>query len=398
MSFQNPIQLLAAAADAHIEQTMTAIEKTVTDTLQEGQAIAEAAVEKGTQTVSQGIAYAHEIGASTQRSLSDATTSGLTTLQQTQNNVQTAAQEQFTRIGQVVEDWQSTIAGLATSGMITTQALKDLPRTAQALAQEMPKLAQRIQRAGMRLGDAPRSEADIMALFNQIPGPSKLGANERNIRIFLSDKHGSHIYPHSQGGSNSAANIVWELGSDNIRRGADVMTGTEQLYIRMYNAVDSVLKNSATFAKLGLAATGTAVVTQAVVTALSYTLDLHRGDITVEDFRNKILEAAAGAGIATPVFFLLFIAVMAVFPEVVVILSAPAVVAGFNALFGISIALPIVQSLLRHVTAGGFGDEAKDHYAQAIAQGNALMQTASQDLQQCWQQWGFDPMAAPEVS
>ncbi|MBD2232751.1 HNH endonuclease [Phormidium tenue] len=251
---------------------------------------------------------------------------------------------------------QTTLAGAATSGAAIAQALKDLPRTAQELAVEMPKLARRVQTAGVRLSDTPRSEADVMALFNKIPGTSKLGVSERNIRVFLSDKHGSHIRPHARGGSNGAENIVWEVGTNNLRRGADLMTGQEQIYIRLYNAVDSVLKNSLTIGKLGVAATGTAVLTQAVVTAVAYTLDLHRGDITSEEFRDKIVAAAVSAGIATPIFFLILITVIALFPEIAVVLSAPAVITGFNALFGASIALPIVQSILRHLEASGLGN------------------------------------------
>ncbi|MBE9064958.1 hypothetical protein [cf. Phormidesmis sp. LEGE 11477] len=132
--------------------------------------------------------------------------------------------------------------------MVTANALKDLPRTAQALAEEMPKLARRLQTAGIRLEDAPRSEADIMGLFDKIPGTSKLGVSEWDIRVFLSDKHGSHIHPHSKGGSNSTENIVWEVGTDNIRRGARTMSAGEHHYVRFYNAVDSILKNSATIA------------------------------------------------------------------------------------------------------------------------------------------------------
>ncbi|MBD2108493.1 HNH endonuclease [Nodosilinea sp. FACHB-13] len=265
-------------------------------------------------------------------------------------HIETAAAEAKIAVSSV----QTTLAGAATSGAAIAQALQDLPRTAQELAAEMPKLARRVQTAGVRLGDTPRSEVDVMALFNKIPGTSKLGASERDIRVFLSDKHGSHIRPHARGGSNGAENIVWEVGTHNLRRGADMMTGQEQIYIRLYNAVDSVLKNSLTIGKLGLAATGTAVLTQAVVTAVAYTLDLHRGDITAEEFRDKIVAAAVSAGIATPIFFLILITVIALFPEIAVVLSAPAVIAGFNALFGVSIALPIVQSILRHVEAGGF--------------------------------------------
>ncbi|MEO0409744.1 MAG: HNH endonuclease, partial [Cyanobacteria bacterium P01_A01_bin.135] len=229
----------------------------------------------------------------------------------------------------------------------------------QLLAEEMPTLARRLQTAGIRIGEEPRLDTDVMGLFNKIPGTSKLKASEWDMRVFLADKHGSHIHPHSQGGGNGADNIVWEVGIDNLRRGAEVMTGGEQLYIRFYNAVDSILKNSTTIAQLGLTATGTAVLIQALVTALAYTLDLYRGDIAIEEFRDKIAEAALSAGVATPIFFLIFVTAIALFPELVVIVSAPAVVAGFNVLFGVSIALPIIQSVIRHAEAGGFGNENK---------------------------------------
>lgn len=350
-----------------------------------------------TETAKTAIDEAAAIGATHRQQLQsltqETTQQGLEKLSQTPEQLVQAAQRAqaaaqnvgLKDIEAVITTWQTTLASAATSGLVVTQSLKDLPRTAQELAAEMPKLARRIQTAGVRLGDVPRTEADVMGLFNKIPGTSKLGASERDIRTFLADKHGSHIRAHAQGGGHGADNIVWELGTDNLRRGADLMTGQEQLYIRFYNAVDSVLKNSATIAKLGIAATGTAVLTQALVTALSHTLDLHRGDITAEEFRDKIVEAAVSAGILTPIFFLILIAVMALCPELVIILSAPVVIAGFNTLFGISIALPIVQSLLRHVEAGGFGEEAQLQYAHALQQGDALLQQASEDSQQWWQ-------------
>jgi hypothetical protein len=93
--------------------------------------------------------------------------------------------------------------------MTIAQALQDLPQTAEELAREMPKIAQRLrQGAGLRPGEAARSDAEVMQLFNKIPGTSKLDASERNIREFLSNKHGSHIRSHQQGGSGRADNIV----------------------------------------------------------------------------------------------------------------------------------------------------------------------------------------------
>ncbi len=298
--------------------------------------------------------------ATTQQASQDLTSSGQETIQVLQTLAHNQSQQRLKAASAALAEWQNEIAAFGISGLAMANALKDLPRTVQALSEEMPKLARRIQSAGTRLGDAPRTDADTMGLFNKIPGTSKLGANERDIRVFLSDKHGSHIRPHSKGGSNGAKNIVWEVGVDNIRRGAKPMTGQEQLYIRFYNAIDSVLKNSTTIAKLGITATGTAVLTQAIITALAYTLDLQRGDITVEEFRDKIKEAAISAGISTPIFFIIFVAVTALFPGVTAVLSAPAVVAGFNALFGVGIALPIIQSLIRHAEADGFGTLASE--------------------------------------
>ncbi|MEL6471619.1 MAG: HNH endonuclease [Cyanobacteria bacterium J06623_4] len=297
-----------------------------------------------------------------------------TAIESAKQSGERSQQQLSTALGEAIAAWQSEIATFGTSGMVTANALKDLPRTAQALAEEMPELVRKLKTAGVRLGDPPRTDADIMGLFDKIPGTSKLGASERDIRVFLSDKHGSHIHPHSKGGSNSAKNMLWERNVDNLRRGSEVMTGGEQLYIRFYNAADSIVKNSTTIAKLGITATGTAVLTQALVTALAYTLDLHRGDITPEEFKSKIIEAAVSAGIATPIFFVIFIAVMAVFPEVVVLLSAPAVVAGFNVLFGIGVALPIIESLVRHIEADGFGSEWKAQYEGAIFRGEAIVQ------------------------
>lgn len=276
-------------------------------------------------------------------------------------------QQSFESWNGAIDSTKVAIVELGMTGAAIADALKELPKTAEELAREMPKIAYRLRhRAGLRVGDAPRSDTDVMKLFEKIPGTSKLGSNETRIREFLADKHGSHIISRRQGGSNGAENILWEIGTDNLRRGARGMTGGEQVYIRFYNAIDSIVKNSGTIAKLGVTATGTAILTQAVVTAVSYALDLYRGDITIEEFRDRVLEATVSAGIATPIFFLILIAVLALFPELTLLLSAPAIVAGFNALFGIGIAVPIIQSLIRHVEAGGFGEEVAEGYQTLV--------------------------------
>ncbi|MBW4671277.1 MAG: HNH endonuclease [Cyanomargarita calcarea GSE-NOS-MK-12-04C] len=286
------------------------------------------------------------------------------------DGAKTNTQQSLEAIDQTVNNVKSSILDATFAGMTVANSLKDLPQTAQELAAQMPKIAQRLRHgAGTHASDAPRTDADVMKLFNKIPGTSKFGGEEHTIRQFLSDKHGSHINPRSKGGSNAADNILWEVGVDNLSRGAKVMTVGEQFYIRVYNAVDSIIINSGAIARLGLTATGTAILTQVVVTAISYSLDLYRGDITVDEYKNLIFETAKQAGIATPIVFLVLIAVLALFPEFGVILSAPIVVAGFNALFGVSIAMPIIESLGRHLQAGGFGIEAADSYKNFVSEG-----------------------------
>ena len=284
------------------------------------------------------------------------------------NMAEAIAQTTLENLSQAMEDLDNSAdeliqevgLGVSTAGTAIAEALKGLPQTAQDLAQEMPKLANRLQRAGIRKEDAPRSNVGVVKLFEKIPGTSKLEASETTIREFLADKHGSHIIPRQKGGSNGGDNILWEIGTDNLRRGARTMTAGEQVYIRWYNAIDSIVKNSSTIAKLGITSTGTAILTQTVVTAVSYTLDLYRGDMTVEEFRDRILESAITTGITAPLFFLILVAVLALLPELTLLLSAPIVMVGFNTLFGISVAAPIIQSISRHFEAVGARAAASD--------------------------------------
>jgi uncharacterized protein (DUF2062 family) len=144
---------------------------------------------------------------------------------------------------------------------------------------------------------------------------------------------------------------------------------------------ESLFQNSGTIARLGLTATGTAIVTQALVTAASYALDLYRGDITVEEFSDHIIAAAVSAGITTPIFFLVLIAVLAFFPEFAIVLSAPVVVAGFNVLLGFGIAMPIIQSIIRHIEAEGLGEEVAQGYANIVNETNQLLEASTQEVQ-----------------
>lgn len=309
------------------------------------------------------------------------------------------------------------ITSLGQSTVAVADAFKGVPTEFFELMNEMPKVARRMQRAGVRSKDGIfRSDADAMALFNKIPGADKLNANQENIRKFLSTRDGSHIRSHQQGGGIGADNIVWELKAANRARGAKVMTMEEQVKIAFQNGAESLTRNSKTILGISARAAGTAALIQALVTALSYTLDLQRGDITQKEFTEKIALAAVSAGLATPVFVILFIVVTAMCPAVVPILSAPLVVTAFNGLLGISIVTPIAQSLARHTQAGGFGadakarleslsSDAKTHLKNSIARGGETVETTANEIEQWWgmlltkkRSSAEDATVTPEVS
>jgi len=389
MNFSEHAKRLAEALAQQAEETAKTIDHAVENTKNTTAAIAasgmaaiESFQEASDDAIQQGADTVNQTVNTLILTTSDATASGLATIEHLKGQSEQTTEYSLDALSKAIEDVQTNVIGMSASGMAIADSLKDLPRTVEELAKEMPKLARRLRTAGVRIDDAPRSGSDMMGLFDKIPGTSKLGANEHTIREFLSDKHGSHVNPHSQGGGNGANNVVWEIGADNIRRGARTMTGGEQSYIRVYNAVDSILKNSAAIAKLGITATGTAILTQAVVTAVSYSLDLYRGDISTDEYRDRILEATISAGIIAPIFFLILIAVIALLPELTILLSAPVVVAGFNSLFGISIATPIIQSLIRHLESGGFGEDIAEGYQSSNIEAQNLLKTSTNEIRQ----------------
>ncbi|MBE9010238.1 HNH endonuclease [Pseudanabaenaceae cyanobacterium LEGE 13415] len=284
-----------------------------------------------------------------------------------------------------IERISATTTSLGVASVTIANALKDLPKTFEELAQEMPKIARKMQNAGMH-DQGQRSGAEAMEMFDKIPTTSKLGEDYKGAleRFLYNDnpdlwKHGSHIVPHSKGGAATPNNIMWETIEAGGIRGNAIMTGGEQLYIRISNAIESIVENSGAIAKLGFDVTLTATLTQVTVVALSYSLDLYRGDITVQEYRSLVLDTAKRVGISTPIVFVTLIAVCALLPELGALLAAPAVVAGLNALLGISIATPLVQSLVRHLNAGGFGEAASNYYRQLQEKLQACVnQTVSQ--------------------
>ena len=111
----------------------------------------------------------------------------------------------------------------------------------------------------------------------------------------------SHIVPHSKGGSNEAANGIFEFAGLNRSRGAEQMTGAEiEAAARVLSeaAFVAALEKVASRVFVG-AAVGAAVA--CVVSGLEYGLAYQRGEITREEMYRRLgraVAASAGAGAA----------------------------------------------------------------------------------------------------
>ena len=96
--------------------------------------------------------------------------------------------------------------------------LQDLPLSA----------ARRLYKGGIRPGEPTRTRVQAQEMLEKIPPSQRAGVDGKsaasNAEQYLSDKHASHIKPHSKGGSNNPNNIKWENAKDNITRGDKTMS------------------------------------------------------------------------------------------------------------------------------------------------------------------------------
>lgn len=103
-----------------------------------------------------------------------------------------------------------------------------------ALLSDLPlNVSRRLYRGGIRSGEASRNTIQAQEMLEKIPPSQRAGIDGKsavsNTEKYLSDKHASHIQPHSKGGSNNPKNIKWENAQDNIARGSQPMSRYEQM-------------------------------------------------------------------------------------------------------------------------------------------------------------------------
>jgi hypothetical protein len=103
-----------------------------------------------------------------------------------------------------------------------------------AQLQDLPlNTARRLYQGGIRPGEPVRTRVQAQEMLDKIPPSQRAGIDGKSAgnstQDYLSDKHASHIKPHSKGGSNHPNNIKWENGKDNIARGNRAMNWQEQI-------------------------------------------------------------------------------------------------------------------------------------------------------------------------
>ena len=147
--------------------------------------------------------------------------------------------------------------------------------------------ARRLYKGGIRPGETPRTRVQAQEMLEKIPPSQRASIDGKsagvNAQEYLSDKHASHVKPHSQGGSNNPKNIKWENARDNIARGDQPMTLQEQMRLDAkwhFDNLTGAVKAGIKAAPLG-AAIGAA--TTAPFSILSNALRVVRGEISAQE-------------------------------------------------------------------------------------------------------------------
>ena len=178
----------------------------------------------------------------------------------------------------------------ATSTNVHHAQLSDLPLN----------VSRRLYKGGIRPGEASRSATQAQEMLEKIPPSQRAGIDGKsaadNTEKYLSDKHASHIKPHSKGGSNEPKNIKWEDAKDNIARGHKSMSWQEQMRLDAkwhFDNLTGAVKAGVKVAPLG-AAIGAA--TAAPFSMLTNALRLVRGEIYAHEAITETLKDTVVGG------------------------------------------------------------------------------------------------------
>lgn len=217
------------------------------------------------------------------------------------------------------EDSQpNSVFNAAANTKIHHAQLNDLPLSA----------ARRLYKGGIRHGEPIRTRVQAQEMLEKIPPSQRAGVDSESANIntqnYLSDKHASHIKPHSKGGSNDPKNIKWENGKDNIVRGNKQMTKQEQIKLDAQWHIDNLtgaVKAGIKAAPLG-AAIGAA--TAAPFSMLTNALRVIRGEISASQAALATVKDTAVGGTVGGVTAFTATTLAAACPPIAIALTAAA--------------------------------------------------------------------------
>jgi hypothetical protein len=244
-----------------------------------------------------------------------------------------------------VDLYSLVIGGSATYGTIN-QSLQKIPQDFSQLLQEMPKVADRMRRAGMK-GDK-RSYEEAFQLFKKMPIATLLENSERKVRTWLATnkKEGSHIISRANGGSAEPNNIFWENSKVNRARGSADAKQIEIIHSMFRNGAEAIVQNSKTILKLGTKATVTAVLIDEIAENGIHAIELAREEITLDQFIAYIHDSAIKTAISTAAFYTLTMLAISIFPAISVpLFSSPLIVTASQIFLGTRLAIPLISKL-----------------------------------------------------
>jgi hypothetical protein len=188
--------------------------------------------------------------------------------------------------------------------------------------------ARRLYKGGIRPGEPTRTRVQAQEMLDKIPPSQRVGIDgnsaDANTQKYLSDKHASHIKPHSKGGSNDPKNIKWENAKDNLARGDKPMTSQEQMRLDAkwhFDNLTGSVKAGVKAAPLG-AAIGAA--TAAPFSLLTNALRVVRGEISAQEAAMETLKDTVKGGTVGGVTAFVTTTVAAAFPLIAIALTAAA--------------------------------------------------------------------------
>ena len=186
--------------------------------------------------------------------------------------------------------------------------------------------ARKLYKGGIRPGEPRRTGVQAREMLDKVPPSQRAGIDGKsagnNTQNYLSDKHASHIKPHSKGGSNDPKNIKWENATDNMARGNKEMTWQEQIKLDAKWHFDNL--GGAIKAGIEAAPKGAAIgaVTTAPFSLLTNAFRVMRGEISAQEAAVETVKDTVVGGTVGGVTAFATTAVAAACPPIAIALTA----------------------------------------------------------------------------